>query len=112
MTKEIIHTLQGGKIAPQSSQGNPNHADTKDGRSQVARGDGVVFRLGPEFNAGSMAFQKTSPFGGPLAVVYGDTLTVPGSAKLGVYVYDCTGTDRQGREIKSAGGGELEVIVP
>ena len=106
MTKEIIHTLQGGKIVPQPSP------DTKNGRSQVVRGDEVVFLLGPEFSKGRMAFQKTSPFGGSLAVQYGNTLKVPVSAKLGVYVYDCAATNKQGEEIKSPGGGEFEVIIP
>ena len=112
MTKEIIHTLQGGKIVPQPSQGNPSNADTKNGRSQVVRGDEVVFQLGPEFRTGRMAFQETSPFGGSLAVQYAVTLKVPLSAKLGVYVYDCTATNQQGEEIKSPGGGEFEVIIP
>ena len=109
MPKDITLVLRGTNIAPEDAIGGLDRAATARGRSTVHPGDGVRFMIGPELTGGSITFEQSSPVG-EASVKYGDSLTVSQSAAPGVYRYNCTAFDKDGKEIHSIGGGEMEVI--
>ena len=84
-----------------------------DHRTQVRKGDTVIFRVPTDARFGGITFSGPTPFG-QKKVEWGVPLIVVAAFDAGpdannVYPYDCS-FELNGERLGSASGGEMEII--
>lgn len=82
---------------------------TKGKVTTVKPGESVTFTVTKGLVPISISFKEGSPFGDGNDVAYGVPLTIPASAILRRYRYDCEVLDVATNTKHSTGGGEMEV---